>query len=61
VSAAPEVEVAYEQAVVAVLNAIPGVNGDEAEAMVEAITTLVITTINAELQKELHNEPADHH
>ena len=60
-SASPEVEVAYEQAVVAVLNAIPGVSGDEAEAMVEAITALVITTINAELQKELHHEPADHH
>ena len=46
-SAAPEVEVAYEQAVVAVLNAIPNVSEDEAEAMVDAITTLVITTINA--------------
>lgn len=60
-SATPEVEVAYEQAVVAVLNAIPGVSEDEAEHMVDAITNLVITTINAELQKELHNEPADHH
>lgn len=60
-SAAPEVEVAYEQAVVAVLNAIPNVSEDEAEAMVDAITALVITTINAELKKELHNEPADHH
>jgi hypothetical protein len=60
-SASPEVEAAYEQAFVAVLNAIPGVSEDEAEAMVDAITSLVITTINAELQKELHNEPADHH
>lgn len=60
-SATHEVEVAYEQAVVAVMNAIPGVKDDKAEAMVEAITSLVITTINAELQKELHNEPADHH
>lgn len=56
-----EVEAAYEQAIVAVLNAIPGISEDEADHMVDAITTLVITTINAELQKELHNEPADHH
>jgi hypothetical protein len=56
-----EVEAAYEQALVAIMNAIPGVSEDEADHMVDAITTLVITTINAELQKELHNEPADHH
>ena len=56
-----EVEAAYEQAIVAVLNAIPGVSEDEADHLIDSITTLVITTINAELQKELHNEPNDHH
>lgn len=56
-----EVEAAYEQAIVAVLNAIPGVSEDEADHLVDSLTNLVITTINAELQKELHNEPADHH
>lgn len=56
-----EVEAAYEQAIVAVLNAIPGISEDEADHLVDSLTNLVITTINAELQKELHNEPADHH
>jgi hypothetical protein len=60
-SASPEVEAAYEQAFVAVLNAIPGISEDEADHLVDSLTNLVITTINAELQKELHNEPADHH
>lgn len=56
-----EVEAAYEQAIVAVLNAVPGISEDEADHLVDSLTNLVITTINAELQKELHNEPADHH
>jgi hypothetical protein len=60
-SASPEVEAAYEQAFIAVLNAIPGIREEEADHLVDSLTNLVITTINAELQKELHNEPADHH
>ena len=60
-SASHEVEAAYEQALVAIMNAIPYITEDEADHLVDSLTTLVITTINAEMQKELHNEPADHH
>lgn len=59
-SASHEVEAAYEQAIVAVLNAVPGISEDEADHLLDSLTNLVITTI-VELQKELHNEPTDHH
>ena len=52
-------EMAYDYGVHTLPALAPHAAGPE--AMVDAITTLVITTINAELQKELHNEPVDHH
>jgi hypothetical protein len=57
----PEVEAAYEQALVAIMNALPYITEDEADHLLDSLTNLVIITINAELQKELHNEPTDHH
>ena len=57
----PEVEAAYEQALVAIMNALPYITEDEADHLLDSLTNLVIITINAELQKELHNEPNDHH
>jgi hypothetical protein len=49
----PDLDTAYEQAVVAVLNAIP-CGQDEAEEMVEAIVNLVLSTLNSAFKDNIH-------
>jgi hypothetical protein len=49
----PELDAAYEQAVVAVLNAVP-CDQDQAEVMVEAIVNLVLATLNSAFKDNIH-------
>jgi hypothetical protein len=49
----PDLDTAYEQAVVAVLNAIP-CEQDDAEEMVEAIVNLVLSTLNSAFKDNIH-------
>ena len=46
---------AYEKAVAAMLEAAPDMPRDLAERAVEAIAELVLATINAELNLEMHD------
>jgi hypothetical protein len=46
---------AYEKAVLAMLEAAPDMPRDLAERAVEAIAELVLATINAELNLEMHD------
>jgi hypothetical protein len=57
VSEVPDLDVAYETAVVAVLNAVP-CQQEEAEAVVESIVNLVLATFNSAFKDNIH---ANHH
>jgi hypothetical protein len=52
-SAVPDLDTAYEQAVVAVLNAVP-CDQDQAEAVVETIVNLVLATFNSAFEGNIH-------
>ena len=56
-----QVEAAYDSAVVAVMNAVPGIQPEQAEHMVESIVDLVFATLQNELTEELQNDTADRH
>jgi hypothetical protein len=56
-----EFEDAYDTAVVAVMNAVPGIKPEQAEHMVEAIVDLVLATFQNELNEELQNDTVDRH
>jgi Holliday junction resolvasome RuvABC DNA-binding subunit len=60
-SSIQELENAYDTAVVAVLNAIPGIQPEQAEHMVEAIVDLVLATFQDQLTEELQNESTSSH
>ena len=51
---------AYEQAVSAMLEAAPDMPRDLAEKAVEAIGTLILATINAELAKQETQNATNH-
>ncbi len=55
-----QLEEAYADAVVAVLNACPQSTEDEAEAVVDSITKLVFATMRMYLEEEKKHEPASH-
>ena len=52
----PVINLAYEQAVVALLNACPQATEDQAEAAIDAITELIFTTIDQYMEQK--NDPA---
>jgi len=52
-SEVPDLDVAYEEAVVAVLNAVP-CEQEQAEAMVEAMVNLVLSTFQSAFKDNIH-------
>jgi hypothetical protein len=59
VSEVPDLDVAYEQAVVAVLNAVP-CDQDQAEAVVETLVNLVLATFNSAFKDNIHANSHHH-
>jgi len=53
VSEVPDLDVAYEEAVVAVLNAVP-CDQDQAEAVVETLVNLVLATFQSAFKDNIH-------
>lgn len=56
-SEVPDLDTAYEEAVVAVLNAVP-CDQEQAEAVVETLVNLVLATFNSAFKDNIH---ANHH
>lgn len=56
----PAIRHAYEQAVVALLNATNATE-DEAEAFIDAMAQLIFTTMKTYVEEETTHERTDHH
>jgi hypothetical protein len=56
----PAIRMAYERAVVALLNVLP-IEEDEAEAFVDAMADLIFTTMQTYLSEEEAHDTVDHH
>lgn len=54
------IDVAYEAAVVAVLNACPDSTEEEAEKVIDSIANLIFTTMRAYLEEKLHESASSH-
>jgi hypothetical protein len=57
----PAIRAAYEKAVVALLNVVPDIEEDEAEAFVDAMADLIFTTMQTYINEEESHDTADHH
>lgn len=57
----PAIRAAYEKAVVALLNVVPDIEEDEAEALIDAMADLIFTTFQTYLsEEETHDTTASH-
>jgi hypothetical protein len=56
----PAIRVAYERAVVALLN-ITDIEEEEAEVFVDAMADLIFTTMQTYIQEEETHDTTDHH
>lgn len=56
-----DLEQPHDRAVVAVLNAVPGSREDEAEELVNAIVSLVFSTMQQFLNQEMEDEQSNNH
>jgi hypothetical protein len=57
----PAIRAAYDEAVVAFLNASPAAEEHEAEAFVDAMAQLIFTTMQSYIEEKAQNDSTDHH
>lgn len=57
----PAIRLAYERAVVAMLNVVPDIEEHEAEAVIDAMAELIFTTFQHYLTQEEKHDTVDHH
>jgi len=57
----PALNVAYEAAVVAVLNACPESTEEQAEAVVDAMAELIFTTMRTYIEEEAKHDATHNH
>ena len=57
----PAIRAAYERAVCAFLNAMPEIEEEEAEVIVDAMADLIFTTMQTYITEENDHDTVDHH